>query len=492
MEQIQTQASDLRYLAQAPAALSDTASISYDTPRPGPHTSPSGSASYGDNSAGIGASASASNANKRKSMDDGAAQKQTRSKRNRYISIACNECKRRKIKCNGETPCQRCGNLNLACLYAPNCCSNSFKDSDEFRSVTSQLSRLQEEVNWLNQTIKTLLQTESTRLVAPSTDRILNGGPGSTLAPSPAQSSTSMARPDLSHAKVGAFQGPTSMAYSLDIANTTIANMGYRGIDETSDQDQQGSDVTMQIAASNTGHDPLLEFDKDEMVRLCRLHEEEVGIMYPVLNIQSVTAHAKNIAPLLDSMRGQQQPTELINDEQTLQLKMVICCALVTESHGHSDKAVRLYESMEGVVNKKLMSDPSDVANLPLLCLLAGYRFLSYDEVLAWRVIGQVVRLCLEAGIHQSRGLMRIQDDTERRNALNSFWSAYVLDRRWAFGTGLPYSVQDDEIDPRLPLPEEYPFLVAMITYSRLGAKVWRQVSHFRADIGSRTTPRRD
>jgi len=24
-----------------------------------------------------------------------------------------NECKRRKIKCNGNTPCQRCGNLNL-------------------------------------------------------------------------------------------------------------------------------------------------------------------------------------------------------------------------------------------------------------------------------------------------------------------------------------------------------------------------------------------
>src|SRR5215469_2319633 len=40
-----------------------------------------------------------------------------------------NECKRRKIKCNGQTPCQRCGNLGLECLYAPNCC-NSFKDSE--------------------------------------------------------------------------------------------------------------------------------------------------------------------------------------------------------------------------------------------------------------------------------------------------------------------------------------------------------------------------
>lgn len=242
------------------------------------------------------------------------------------------------------------------------------------------------------------------------------------------------------------------MAYSLDVANTTIANMGYRRMDESDDQDQQGSDDAMQMGGS-AGYDPLLEFDKDEMVRLCRFHEDEIGIMYPVLNIQAVIAHAKNIAPFLDSIRSQQRPTEPINDDKTLQLKMVICCALVTESHGHSAKAVRLYESMEGVVNKKLMSDTSDVANLPLLCLLAGYRFLSSDEVLAWRVIGQVVRLCLEIGINQKRGLLKIRDESERRNALNSFWSAYVLDRRWAFGTGLPYSVQDDEIDPTLPLP---------------------------------------
>jgi hypothetical protein len=243
------------------------------------------------------------------------------------------------------------------------------------------------------------------------------------------------------------------MAYSLDVVNNTIANMGYHGIDESDDQDPQGGHVAGPMGTSHTGIDPLLEFDKDEMIRLCRFHEDEIGIMYPVLDIQSVIAHAKNITPFLDSLRSQGRTTELVNDEKTLRLKMVMCCALITESHGHCDKAVRLYESMEAVVNKKLMSDISDVANLPLLCLLAGYRFLSNDEVLAWRVIGQVVRLCLELGIHQNRGLMKIHDETQRRNALNSFWSAYVLDRRWAFGTGLPYSVHDDEIDPRLPLP---------------------------------------
>ena len=60
-----------------------------------------------------------------------------------------NECKRRKIKCNGNTPCQRCGNLNLECQYAPNCCTNGFKESEEFRQMNAHLVALQEQVDTL-------------------------------------------------------------------------------------------------------------------------------------------------------------------------------------------------------------------------------------------------------------------------------------------------------------------------------------------------------
>ncbi|KAF7554963.1 hypothetical protein G7046_g6674 [Stylonectria norvegica] len=391
-----------------------------------------------------------------------------------YISIACNECKRRKIKCNGETPCQRCGNLNLNCLYAPNCCSNNFKDSDDFKLVTNQIGRLQDEVNWLHQNVK-VLQSDPNRL-APLGDRPLHIG-SSTVAASPAQSSSSLNRVDLTHSRYGSFRGPTSMAYSLDVANSTISNMGYRGINGDGD-DHGGPADDVGLAMNHGPSDPLLDFDKDEMVRLCRLHDEEIGIMYPVINVQTVITHAKNLSTFLETSRNQRS-IHMLNDEKTMQLKIIMCCALVVEEHGHSEKAIRLYNSMENVLNRKLMAEASEVASLPLLALVAGYRFLSNDEVLAWRVMGQVARLCLELGIHQRTGLMKIQDEEERKNALNSFWSAYVLDRRWAFGTGLPFVVQDEEIDAQLPFPDEYPYLVAMITYSRIGAKVWRQVSHF-------------
>jgi hypothetical protein len=310
--------------------------------------------------------------------------------------------------------------------------------------IATQLNRLQDEVNWLNQTMRNM-QSES-RLAPPASDRIIPT-PGSAIAPSPSQSSASGQRPDYP-GKQTPFQGPTSMGFTLDVARETISNMGWKTTEEGDDNELPPNNHIPPTLSAQLP-DPLLEFDKDEMVRLCRVHEDEIGIMYPVLNIQTVIAHVKSVSLYLRSQR----PTEPLNDLQTLQLKAIMCCALVVEGHGHCEKALRLYESMESIINRKLMSDGLDVSDLPLLALVAGYRFLSNEEVLAWRVMGQVVRLCVELGIHQKRGLMMIQSESERKNALNSFWSAYVLDRRWAFGTGLPYAIQDDEIDPTLPLP---------------------------------------
>ncbi|OLN95985.1 Transcriptional activator protein acu-15-like protein 2 [Colletotrichum chlorophyti] len=484
MEQIETQVSDLHYLTQTAVPLPpDRAAYSPHnqghsplSATPGDNSAPTAGASSNRGGAqhglslGVGTPGSGSvSGSKRKSEEeDGTSTKQQRSKRNR----------RRKIKCNGQTPCARCGNLQLECLYAPNCCSNNFKDSEEYKNMTAQMTRLQEQVDNLYQSMNAL-RSEALRL-APIQEKALPF-PSSTTQASPASSLSSHHRPELAHAKQASFRGPTSMAFSLDVANTTIHNMGYKGI---GDGDEHGTPLAFsdecpfRLAHHEPPVDPLWEIGKDEMIRLCRLHEEEVGIMYPVMNIQSIIDHVRSLTAYMESAKKQGVMPSL-NDEKTLQLKIVMACALAVEEHGHSEKACKLIESMDAVLNRKLMVDPVDFTSLPALCLLAGYWFLANDEILAWRVMGQVTRLCLEMGIHQRTGLMKIQSEDDRKNALNSFWSAYVLDRRWAFNTGLPYAVSDDEIDPELPMPEEYPYLVAMVTYSRLGSKVWRQVAHF-------------
>ncbi|ERS97100.1 hypothetical protein HMPREF1624_06429 [Sporothrix schenckii ATCC 58251] len=443
---------------------------------------------------------------KRKHDDEETTAKQQRSKRNRYISIACNECKRRKIKCNGETPCLRCGNLNLACLYSPNCCSSSFKDSEEFKSMTEKIHNLEDQLESIVQSIHALRQ--ETQRVTPHQDRILPI-PSSTVSPSPSSSVPSLHKPELApirqpHTFRG---GPTSMAFTVDVAKNTLHNMGYSGepqeeggngpaVEETPRTSPFLPPVSIQTSSSmlplssrnQVPNDPLWEFDKDEMVRLCRLHEDEVGIMYPVVKIETVIEHAQSLSSWMESARrsGYMPPLhydETMTDIRTLTLKVIMCCGLAVEEHGHSAKAIRLYDSMQSITDGKLMSEPSNLANLPFLALVAGYRFLSNDEVLAWRVMGQVARHCLEQGLHRREGIVKIADEQERRDAINTFWTAYVLDRRWSFGTGLPYVLHDDKIDPNLPFPDEYPYLVAMITYSRLGAKIWSLVDFFEPAI---------
>lgn len=365
--------------------------------------------------------------------------------------LVSNECKRRKIKCNGESPCKRCGNMGLNCLYTPNCCANTFKDSDEYKIVLSQLATLQGEVGSLKQAMQAMQSGQGDRS---RMDRSSIAGP-SMMAPSPAHSSVSGRHASISQVKTpGAYRGPTSTAHMLGIAQSSTG-IGYT---EAEDASSQGPDSHMQPPGAPC--DPLLEYTQDEMIRLCKVHEDEIGIMYPVLNMATVTEYARNLAAQLDSTRHQPS-TQLLNDDKTLELKIVMCCALVVEENGPSAKAQRLLESMESTLNRRLLADEAYVSVLPVLCIFAGYRFLTDDEGLAWRIIGQVCRLCLELGLHRSQIHEAIQDPTERRNALNSFWSAYVLDRRWAFNTGLPYVIQDADIDPKL----EYPVCISIVAF---------------------------
>ena len=73
---------------------------------------------------------------------------------------------------------------------------------------------------------------------------------------------------------------------------------------------------------------------------------------------------------------------------------------------------------------------------------------------MSYRIIGLAARMCLELGLHRRDAIMKtfpVEADWPRITRL--FWSVYSLDRRWSFGTGLPFVIQDDDIDPSLPEP---------------------------------------
>tara|TARA_R110002003_G_scaffold198_25_gene15629 strand:+ start:41172 stop:41477 length:306 start_codon:yes stop_codon:yes gene_type:complete len=84
----------------------------------------------------------------------------------------------------------------------------------------------------------------------------------------------------------------------------------------------------------------------------------------------------------------------------------------------------------------------------------AMYHFTKDDEALAWRVIGLAARHCLELGLHRRETYATLfPDPDEQAAAIRTFWCIYVLDRRWSFGTGMPFALQDTDIDPNIPKP---------------------------------------
>ncbi|KAG0649902.1 putative transcriptional regulatory [Hyphodiscus hymeniophilus] len=503
---LESQVTDLASLASSPILLSDNMNDRRQS---------SSAESPADTGNGSG--------NKRKGEDTNGTS-HTRAKRNRYISIAwyvldlltrlaksglkqitcahlndvyvyaiftdmfpSNECKRRKIKCNGNNPCQRCGNQNLECQYAPNCCTNSFQESDEFRQMITHIASLQEQVDNLYASLNALRNGDG--MFTSNSERSMS------VSQPPANhpiSPMSRYRPQPIHSS---FRGPSSSAFSLNVAKNTLQNMGYQGlgVDEgmnSQDPTPAGSPPGIQPPPlvnlnGNPCRDPIWTFSKEEMVRLCRVYEEEVGIMYPVLNIEQLIVHGTNLYRFIDAalrtgLANTTRPGQGVSDEQSCILKLVLACATLVEGSGQSEIAYRLFESVREAADRTLHSEVIELKSLPFLVLVANYHFHCDEEALAWRIIGQVARMCIELGLHRRDSLFKVvSDPQERADVIKLFWSIYVLDRRWSFGTGMPFAIQDADIDPTLPEPLSIPYLNVMISYSRIGSKVWRSISSF-------------
>ena len=73
---------------------------------------------------------------------------------------------------------------------------------------------------------------------------------------------------------------------------------------------------------------------------------------------------------------------------------------------------------------------------------------------MAYRLIGLAARMCLEMGLHRRDALMKsFPNEDQWTEITRLFWTVYSLDRRWSLGTGLPFVIQDEDVDPNLPEP---------------------------------------
>ena len=267
--------------------------------------------------------------------------------------------------------------------------------------MNAHLTSLQDQVNHLYANLNALR----------SGPAAANDGLSYPPPPSESPVSRSISHPSVAHpqsptaghrsGKTSTFRGPTSSFYHLNVAKNTLQNMGYQDLKDSNDnlvpQDAspRSSPIALKpLAIGPTSHptrDPLWSLNKDEVVRLCRVYEENLGDLYPVVNMEQMIIHGTNLYEYVDSaMRnGLAAPNagQEINDDQSNILKMVLACALTAESNGDSELGRRLFDSVRGIADRALHSEVIDINMFPILILVVRWFLLRWIEKLSWQVL---------------------------------------------------------------------------------------------------------
>ncbi|KIW41949.1 uncharacterized protein PV06_05543 [Exophiala oligosperma] len=392
---------------------------------------------------------------------DGAAAK-LQYRRSRYAARACKECKRRKVKCSGETPCHHCNRSETDCVYTKKPPTQA-QPSQEMDELRAQLSILQQQVSLL--VSREPLPTNGSTTEALPISALLSPPP-SLLPASHFQGNQSPMYPESLES-----DGTKTSASFESAATTSLPAASAMG-------NAWGESAPPSASRAVTCH-PLLSLSQAEAMRLIDTYDDECGSVYPFIDIESLRHFAARFyhSVSASNQAANWRPYKLDQSLSRLfsNLEMVLAIALVIGSRGSNALGSALMDELESEIDHRPSGVAADIPLMEILTLMSLYQFYRDEEVLAWRTIGLAARIALEKGFHLRDppfATFTSAEDRERANRL--FWSIYCLDRRWSFGTGLPFAIQEDDIDPGLPEPNDSrsDIFASMISYSRIGYKI--------------------
>ncbi|KAH7383054.1 fungal-specific transcription factor domain-containing protein [Cadophora sp. MPI-SDFR-AT-0126] len=418
-----------------------------------------------------------------------------RQRREKYTPAACEECKKKKIKCSGDLPCRRCESHDKTCKYIRGLAADGeFVESSSNRctALEAQVRGLQEHVQQLQSSIEDIRS------------QILRGNPndwsqtrhqetndnGLTTVGRPQARRTSISQPKVKSAPTRPqFIGPTSSDFSFNVANSALTRLGIEPanadtrLESAVTSRRTSPEPTSRDPVNNHNIDPLMKLSLTEVKRMLDVYEDELHPIYPFIDVDEVRDRASELYQELEAGHiGAEVSGELRTcSVDAMVFKLIVATALVVEGAGKSAMGEELLGSIDATLDKSIRGIGIHLKQLQLFTLTSIYHFHCDDEVLAWRTIGIAARIALEMGLHRKESLEENVPDPEKRHwAKRLFYCIYVLDRRWSFGIGLPFALHDSDIDPELPnLDGRVPYLESMVAYGKISSQVWQLVAGF-------------
>ncbi|KAL2672521.1 hypothetical protein Neosp_013233 [[Neocosmospora] mangrovei] len=404
-----------------------------------------------------------------------------RAKRGKYTSMACDECKKRKLKCipSGDSNCERCIAGGLACVFAA-AANQPPKDakldqSQHLQGLTQELYQLRQQVADLVGVVRELKdQPQEAHTVSSHSRETVH-----------IQSPLSTYRGDVP--KQPQFVGPTRSAFGFLVGERSLNRMGiptYESFPPSGAQSPIESTAAAKIITDLGYWD---QCTAGEISRFLIVFQEEVESVHPIIDISEYVVRSQEIldairsgnAPEYTAPKGE-TPMKGLSKKDIDIVKIAVATGMVLEEQQKTDLSAAIIDSVEGTVSLMLYPEV-DLKEIQLLCMLSIYHFHCDEELISWRLVGIAAREAIEMGLHRKRSLLdNFKDPDCRRLATRVFWCVYVLDRRWSFGNSLSFALVDKDIDPELPKPDdEYSYLRCMVGYSELCSKLWDAIPPF-------------
>ncbi|KAK1781333.1 fungal-specific transcription factor domain-containing protein [Copromyces sp. CBS 386.78] len=354
--------------------------------------------------------------------------------------LACEICRRRKLKCDGTKPsCSTCSRLGHVCAY------------DERRKKSGpkkgHLKALAERLKQVEALVKT---QEASRLGADGTPIAPNivdgGGPSQPSQHAAAAAAANFNVPDPSRGMATGggmdqwrFHGDPSSA-GLDDFNLGN-NLGLP-------MNSMGGDFTWEMIGLGL-EEPLPP--QETIDELHQVYFDKIHPSLPMIH-RARYFHAMNLAP------NQRPPVCLRYAMWTL------ACAVTDRFLGLKElfyQRARKYLELDTI--KGFGEHMITVSHCQTHVLLASYEFKWMYFPRAWMSTGSAVRLCQMMDLHRVDGaglqvkqcLPPARDWTEKEERRRTFWMAFCQDRYASIGTGWPMIIDEKDILTDLPASDE-------------------------------------
>jgi hypothetical protein len=178
------------------------------------------------------------------------------------------------------------------------------------------------------------------------------------------------------------FHGPTSSAFNFDVAQLSLRDMGLASNENPIHDDLAPNSAPAESTQPNPRHtastrlpamhptkDPIWSINREEAIRLCRVYEEEIGLMYPFVNINKIISQTNLLYKFLEAAtrtgfaQTQMAGSDSLQDEDSLNLKIILATTLVLEGGGQSELGRQLFETVKPIYHVKSL-EPASVKSI--------------------------------------------------------------------------------------------------------------------------------